>query len=180
MKGYGWCFRKQDILNVGLGRLDPHGLSGHVAEFLKFLKVTGKLAFDMPRALVGHAYLLFGNAARSVADDGVLLIGDAAGVAYAQSGEGIRPAIESGLLAAKVIAGARGSYSRTRLEPYRALLTQRFGDSDRHWASRVGGRLPAGLVNFIARRLLATHWFAREVVLNRWFLRQGEPIRSWL
>jgi len=26
MLGYGWCFRKGDFLNVGLGRLDPHSL----------------------------------------------------------------------------------------------------------------------------------------------------------
>lgn len=23
MQGYGWCFRKGDYLNIGLGRLDP-------------------------------------------------------------------------------------------------------------------------------------------------------------
>src|SRR4029077_3441598 len=27
MKGYGWCFRKENFLNVGLGRLDQHRLS---------------------------------------------------------------------------------------------------------------------------------------------------------
>ena len=176
MKGYGWCFRKENILNVGLGRLDPRGLSGHVDEFLHFLKATGKLAFDVPRALAGHAYLLFGDSGRAVAEDGVLLIGDAAGVAYAQSGEGIRPAIESGLLAAKVIAAAQGCYSRDRLAPYRALLTEQFGDSSHYWATRIGQRLPAGLVSLIARRLMTTHWFAREVVLNRWFLRQGSSL----
>ncbi|HEX5104120.1 MAG TPA: FAD-dependent monooxygenase, partial [Pirellulaceae bacterium] len=31
--GYGWCFRKADYLNVGLGRLDAKGLSSHVAAF---------------------------------------------------------------------------------------------------------------------------------------------------
>jgi geranylgeranyl reductase family protein len=121
LKGYGWCFRKRNVLNVGLGRSDPHRLSGHVAEFLKFLKASGRLSFDLPSSLPGHAYLLYGAAARSVAGDGVLLIGDAAGVAYARSGEGIRPAIESGLLAAKVIAGAQRDYSAERLELYRTL-----------------------------------------------------------
>jgi flavin-dependent dehydrogenase len=43
----------------------------------------------------------------------VVLIGDAAGLAYAQSGEGIRPAIESGLLAAGAIVAAGGDM-RTR------------------------------------------------------------------
>ena len=172
MRGYGWCFRKQNILNVGLGRLDPRGLSGHVGEFLNFLKATGKLSFHIPRVLLGHAYLLFGDSGRAVTGDGVLLIGDAAGVASAQSGEGIRPAIESGLLAAEVIDRAQRCYSRDRLAPYRALLTKQFGDSGDHWATLIGRRLPAGWVNLIARRLMTTHWFTREVVLNRWFLRQ--------
>ena len=30
LKGYGWCFRKGDVLNVGLGRLDSGRLSRHV------------------------------------------------------------------------------------------------------------------------------------------------------
>ncbi|HEX9710760.1 MAG TPA: NAD(P)/FAD-dependent oxidoreductase, partial [Candidatus Thermoplasmatota archaeon] len=38
LKGYGWCFRKQGFLNVGLGRLDRDRLSGHVASFLELLK----------------------------------------------------------------------------------------------------------------------------------------------
>ena len=55
-------------------------------------------------------------------DEGVLLIGDAAGMAYSPSGEGIRPAVESGLLAADVILEAAGDYRLARLEPYRATL----------------------------------------------------------
>ncbi len=175
MKGYGWCFRKYDILNVGLGRLDPHALSRHVREFLNFLKTAGKLSFDLPHALLGHAYLLYGKTSRNVAGEGVLLIGDAAGAAYAQSGEGIRPAIESGLLAARVIGAARGDYSRERLEPYRDLLAGRFGKPEEDWATRIGQRLPAKAIGSLARRLLVTNWFAREVVLNRWFLRDNVP-----
>ena len=90
MKGYGWCFRKGNVLNVGLGRLDPHGLSTHSAEFLKFLKAAGRLPRDFSAPLAGHAYLLQGNTSRTIVADGIALIGDAAGVAYAQSGEGIR------------------------------------------------------------------------------------------
>lgn len=178
LKGYGWCFRKKNVLNVGLGRLDPHRLSSHVADFLKFLKASGRLSFDVPAALVGHAYLLYGSAARNVVDEGVLLIGDAAGVAYAQSGEGIRPAVESGLLAAKVIARAQGRYSREQLEIYRTLLFDRFHESESNWLTRIGGRLPAPAISAVARWVLARPWFARNVVLNGWFLRQNEPVLS--
>jgi geranylgeranyl reductase family protein len=178
LKGYGWCFRKKNVLNVGLGRLDPHRLSAHVADFLKFLRRSGRLLFDLPSSLLGHAYLLSSTARRNVVDEGILLIGDAAGVAYAQSGEGIRPAVESGLLAAKVIAEARGRYSREQLEIYRSLLFDRFHNSESNWLTRIGGRLPAPAISAVARWILARPWFARNVVLNTWFLRQNEPTLS--
>ncbi len=180
LKGYGWCFRKQNFLNVGLGRLDPHGLSRHAAEFVEYLRASGRLAPDITTpALVGHAYCLYGRTSRQVTGDGVLLIGDAAGVAYAQSGEGIRPAIESGLMAAKVVLAAQGHYSRERLEPFRDLLVERFGNVDSHWLTRLGQSVPSGLVRLIGWRLMANEWFSREVVLNRWFLRQHEPALSF-
>jgi len=176
LKGYGWCFRKQNVLNVGLGRLDPHALSRHITEFVHYLRASGRLSPDISPVLVGHAYALYGHTSRQIAGDGVLLIGDAAGLAYAQSGEGIRPAIESGLLAAKVVVAAQGCYSQERLEAYRDLLVERFGQADSHWLTRLSQRVPSGLVSLIGRRLMATEWFCREVVLNRWFLRQHEPV----
>jgi geranylgeranyl reductase family protein len=174
MKGYGWCFRKGNVVNVGLGRLDPHGLSTHSAEFLKFLRAEGRLPRGVSAPLAGHAYLLQGNTSRTVVADGVALVGDAAGVAYAQSGEGIRPAIESGLLAAKVVAQAEGRYTRDRLGPYRALLRERNGANCVGWAERIGRGLPTRLAGAVARRLLATEWFTRGIVLDRWFLRRNE------
>ncbi len=173
MKGYGWCFRKGNILNVGLGRLDKRELSRHVAGFLDSLKLAGRLSFEVP-SLAGHAYLLYGRATRRVVSDGMLLIGDAAGLAFSQSGEGIRPAIESGLLAAKVIASAHG-YNSQHLSVYRALLTQRFGKSDDGWVTRIGSRLPQSWISVAARTMLANPWFTREMILNRWFLRSHEP-----
>ena len=176
MKGYAWCFRKQNVLNVGLGRLDRHSLTTHVTDFLRFLKQAGRLSFDLPATLLGHAYLLFGTAGRDVAGEGVLLAGDAAGVAYAQSGEGIRPAVESGLLAANVILTAQGTYTLERLERYRQLLAARLGAADRNPWSSLGRHLPAQLIPWLAKPLLRSGWFTREIVLNRWFLRQNDPV----
>jgi menaquinone-9 beta-reductase len=176
MKGYGWCFRKRNFLNVGLGRLDPHSLPGHVAKFLDFLKRTGKLAFDLPSSIFGHAYLLRGKAKRNVAGDGILLIGDAAGLAYSQSGEGIRPAIESGLLAASVITAVEGKYNRERLETYRTLLASRFEKAQRDWATGIGRHLSPALVSVVGRLCLASRWFSRHVVVDRWFLHRNEPV----
>jgi geranylgeranyl reductase family protein len=175
MKGYGWCFRKGNFLNVGLGRLDPRALPSHVAQFMQFLKRAGKLGFDLPASMLGHAYLLYGRTKRKIIGDGILLIGDAAGLAYSQSGEGIRPAIESGLLAAKAILEAYGDYRREKLEVYQSLLASRFGDSDAGWTTAIGRRLPTPLVSTLARALLATRWFPRHVVLDRWFLHCNQP-----
>jgi flavin-dependent dehydrogenase len=120
--------------------------------------------------------LLYGHTPREPVADGALLIGDAAGLAYSQSGEGIRPAIESGLLAAQVILEAEGRYSRERLQAYRARLVAQFGDAQENWASRVGRFLPEAVVRALARPLLASRWFARRVILDRWFLHRDQPV----
>jgi len=174
LRGYGWCFRKDNYLNVGLGRLDSHRLGAHVAGFIDFLRRTDKIAFDLPSKLLGHAYLLYGRANRKTIDDRVMLIGDAAGMAYAQSGEGIRPAIESGLLAARVLAEADGNSSLKHLSSYHDLLAERFGHNE-EWSTRIGKKLPPRLMSSLGRLLLATPWFSRQVVLENWFLHTGEP-----
>ncbi len=178
MKGYGWCVRKNNFLNVGLGRLDPHALPEHVATFVNFLKESGKITFDVPLHMRGHSYLLYGDSKRDVACDGVLLVGDAAGLAYSQSGEGIRPAIESGLLAAKAILDARGDNTQALCKTYRSLLTTHFGKSQKEWVFDVGGHLPTWLLSSASKFLLASRWFSRRVVLERWFLHCDEPALS--
>jgi hypothetical protein len=35
--------------------------------------------------------------------------------------------------------------------------------------------VPAAWRQAIARRLLATHWFTRHIVINRWFLHAHQP-----
>ncbi len=174
MKGYGWCFRKGNFLNIGLGRLDPRELSAHVTDFLRHLR-DSRIRFDIAPRPRGHAYLLYATSARRVTADGVLLIGDAAGLAYSQSGEGIRPAIESGLLAAKCIAQAAGDYTCANLERYRTMLTHRFGERGITGIARVGRRLPAPLLRAVAAGLVRSRSFTRSVLLRDWFLHASEP-----
>ncbi len=168
LQGYGWCFRKGNFLNIGLGRLDQHALSKHVADFLGLLRATGKVVFDLPGKFRGHAYLLFGYSKRKVVADSVMLIGDAAGLAFPQSGEGIRPAVESGLLAASVIRAAEGHYKAESLQAYPALLRKQCG-GDR--SATALAYVPHWLRNGVAHFLLKTQWFCRRVVVENWFLR---------
>ncbi len=164
-KGYGWCFRKGDHLNIGLGREDSHLLSEQLRHFCDFLKQRGRIPQDIPDHFHGHAYLLYGHTVRKQVDDGMLLVGDAAGLAYPQSGEGIRPAVESGLMAAATILEAQGDYRRQQLLPYADRLVARFGA-----AASSGSIGPAFLRNLLAVKLLDNKWFTRHVVLDRWFL----------
>jgi geranylgeranyl reductase family protein len=172
LRGYGWYYRKGNFLNVGLGREDDEQLSGHVDAFCAWLKERGKIPRSLPATFHGHAYLLYIHAPRPLLGEGVLLIGDAAGLAYPQSGEGIRPAIESGLMAAGVIAAAEGHYTRERLAPYEAGLRARFG---KKFARSASDFLPFGLKRFVAARLMASRWFSRHVIVDRWFLHTHEP-----
>ncbi len=171
LNGYGWCFRKQNYLNIGLGLLDRHACSNATQQFLVYLQKRGRVPRDATWRWRGHAYLLAEPRARRVVDDGVVLIGDAAGLAYPQSGEGIRPAIESGLMAAAAIVDARGNYSRDRLARYEQQLAARFGWST-HPRNSV---LPASLTSALAVGLMRVPAFVRHVVLDRWFLRASEP-----
>lgn len=178
LKGYAWCFRKGNFLNIGLGREDNHKLSEHVDAFFEWLKRDGRIPADSSSRFKGHAYLLYPRAPRAVHDEGVLLIGDAAGLAYPQSGEGIRPAVESALIAAEVIAATRGHYARARLASYTVRLTARFGERPGAVdpATATG---PGPVKQFIAGKLLANRWFSRYVVIDRWFLHtQQSPLLS--
>jgi flavin-dependent dehydrogenase len=170
LKGYGWCFRKGDMLNVGFGRADGHDFPRRARGFADYLVSRGRVPPDLPARWLGHAYLLYDAARPRLVDDGVLLVGDAAGLAYAQSGEGIRPAAESGLMAAAVIAEAQGDYRRERLTPYRDRLLARFGRRTRRSLP-----VPAGWLAALGRSLLATRWFTRRVVVEDWFLHARLP-----
>jgi menaquinone-9 beta-reductase len=166
MKGYGWCVRKGNYLNIGLGREDNHLLSEQLKHFCDFLKQRGRIPQDIPDDFHGHAYLTYGRATRKLYDDGMLLVGDAAGLAYPQSGEGIRPAVESGLMAAATILKASGDYCRYQLMPYSSRLAMRFGTA----ATQNSNARSTGLRNLLAGILLDNKWFTRHVLLNRWFL----------
>lgn len=176
LRGYGWIFRKGDWLNVGLGREDNHRLSEHVAQFCEEMRLLGRVGFRLPARFHGHAYLLSHHAQRPLAADGALLVGDATGLAYPQSGEGIRPAVESGLLAARAILSSAGDFSAQRLDGYADSITRRFGT--RTAAAASAPPSASGWKQAIARRALSTRWFNRHVVIDRWFLHRHQPALS--
>lgn len=164
LKGYGWVFRKGNVVNIGLGREHETRLSEHVAAFCEFLHARGRIRFELPTRFHGHAYRLRTELPR-VSASNILLIGDAAGLASSHSGEGIRPAIESGLLAASALLESNDP--KTVATQYVTRLQARLGlghvDSSSHW-------LPPAARIWLGQLLLRNRWFTRHVVLDRWFL----------
>ncbi len=170
LSGYGWCFRKGNFLNIGLGSTDPKQLKPWLARLTDQLLSQKTIARPVPGRLHGHAYRLACRDNRPVIGEGVVLLGDAAGLAQPQSGEGIRPAVESGLRAAQVILDAQGNYQTDRLAPYQDWIRQRdraIGLPPRR--GNLSTRLRVGL----GRYLMQTRWFTRRILLDRWFLDRG-------
>jgi len=172
LAGYGWCFRKGDYLNVGLGRRDTHALLRHTESFLAFLRDAGRLAKAPPNAWRGHAYRLREGRPRQLVGDGVLLVGDAAGLAHAASGEGILTAVLSGQLAAEVLLEAGGDVTAARLEAYARRLPERVG------RPAPATPLPAALKALAGHLLLTSAWLTRQVVLDRFFLHRSGSTRA--
>lgn len=172
LKGYGWVFRKGDYLNIGLGREDKNKLPGHVKAFCDYLTEQGKIPADITAKYNGHAYLLYNHAIREMLADSVLLIGDSAGLAYPQSGEGIRPAVESAILAAEVIQECENDYSQDKLKVYGDLMEQRFGK--RLPGPNTMERLPTFVKKLFARQLMKTQWFTKNIVTSKWFLQSHQ------
>jgi flavin-dependent dehydrogenase len=168
LKGYGWCIRKGDHLNIGLGREDAQSLAEQVRAFLGFLKERRRVPADSPEKFLGHAYRLYQGASADLVENGVMLIGDAAGLASPRSGEGIRPAVESALTASDVILSAAGDHRRRVLIRYPVLLAHVLGK-----AGRAPRLLPGSMKRLVGRRLMGSSWFSRRVVLDRWFLRSS-------
>ncbi len=167
LSGYGWRVRKQGYANVGFGRTGRQ-LPRAIEEFKAFLVERRSLPIRAHRPWRGHAYLLRDAKHRRVADAGVVLVGDAAGLASPHSGEGIRQAVQSGRVAAFTIVDAAGRYTRERLEPY---ATRIFAGVVDGWPARVRAQVTERpLTRTVGRSLLGMPWFVRHVVLDRWFL----------
>lgn len=167
LDGYGWCVRKGNYLNIGLGRTHNQKLSTYVDWFFRYLVAQGRIPGDVTATFHGHAYRLAnGLAKRRVVDDGVMLVGDAVGLAYPQSGEGIRTAIESGVAAANTAIASKGDYSMTNLQEYAKHLHAHY--AQRH--AKDSPQLPRTVRDLLARLLLSNHYLTRRILLNNWFL----------
>ena len=90
-----------------------------------------------------------------------------AGLARDLSGEGIGPAIRSGLLAAEAVEAhlRRGA----SLESYGTEIVRRYGSGEAGWLGRQLAKLPDACARILVRAALRTGAMRRHVVLGRIF-----------
>lgn len=103
--GYAWNFPKSDGLSLGIGGFfkgQNKGPAGLPQKLLEYSQQFGIAELDKSN-LHGHPIQLYKGRQQLVAGN-VLLVGEIAGCVDPLTAEGIRPAIKSGYLAAKVIA----------------------------------------------------------------------------
>jgi flavin-dependent dehydrogenase len=167
LKGYGWYFPKEDVLNIGIGVVSGTGadLPRRRDALLASLHASGRLPADLRiEPFRGHAYVVRRRAPRQLAGEGFCLVGDAAGLARDLSGEGIGPAIRSGILAAEAVEAhlRRGA----PLAPYVEQIVQRYGRGETGWLGRQLSRLPDACAKVLVRLMLATGATRRHVVLG--------------
>jgi flavin-dependent dehydrogenase len=170
LTGYGWYFPKADVLNIGIGCVAGPGvdLPRRRDALLHALRASGRLPADLAlEPFRGHAYVVRRRAPRRLAGDRFCLVGDAAGLARDWSGEGIGPAIRSGLLAAEAVE----AYLRTgaRLESYATAIVRRYGSGEAGWLGRQLARLPDACARILVRAALRTGATRRHVILGRIF-----------
>ena len=117
LPGYSWYVPKADgFLNVGVGgvisriKARNSNIARHWDHLTHKLSDLGLVqGHDLERG--GHNYFLRHNTKR-IWTDSACVIGDAAGLATRDLGEGIGPAVQSGMLAAHAIAnGKSASYA---------------------------------------------------------------------
>lgn len=170
--GYGWCVRKGDYLNVGAGHFQEPDFPARVREFVGTLAARGIVLDEKTTHWKGHAYFLNRTSPRRVYEDGLLLVGDAAGLALAPSGEGILAAVESGLMAAETILDAAPDFGKRRLSQYGEQIDARFGPRG---DGQGFGRLPSWLTAIASRTLLKSPSLTRRLLLEHAFLHQRRP-----
>jgi len=125
LPGYSWYVPKgKGFVNVGIGakfsriKARNDSLRRHWDRFVEKLERQG-LVKDHPYNPRGHAYYLrtFPEMLRR---ENALIVGDAAGLATVDMGEGIGPAVRSGILAADAIING-GTYSLNTVPRYSAF-----------------------------------------------------------
>ena len=122
--GYGWCFPRENKLNIGIGcRVDKaKSLRDSWTTFCSQLAKQKELDLRIDRQT--SARVPVGGIKQRYVGRRAMLIGDAAGLVSPVSGEGISYAIESGIFAARIAAQSIKEKTPTHIIEYERRLSQ--------------------------------------------------------
>ncbi|MBI1727896.1 MAG: geranylgeranyl reductase family protein [Candidatus Rokubacteria bacterium] len=165
LRGYGWYFPKQDFVNIGIGCTGggDGSLPRRRQALVAALRASGRLPDDMPiEPFKGHAYVVRRRAPRRLSGARFMLVGDAAGLARDLSGEGIGPAIRSGILAAE--AARAFLQAGIPLDGYPKQVAALYGPGDPGWLERQLERLPEAVARLAVRIILGLGLARRRIV----------------
>lgn len=129
--GYAWVFPKsREVANVGLGVRVKH--TKPAVEYLKDWVASDPRFRDAEVLRTNGGICPVSGQLSKIVDDGLMLVGDAAGQLIPMTGAGIHSGIEAGKMAGSVAAGAvrAGDVSAGRLSVYRE-------EFDRYWGKRI-------------------------------------------
>ncbi|HDM23106.1 MAG TPA: NAD(P)/FAD-dependent oxidoreductase [Methanomicrobia archaeon] len=120
--GYGWIFPKRCKVNIGVGVSPKSNVKKALQYFLKH-PITKQLVGDnvVINEIRGGKIPTCGPKSKDeVVGDGIIIVGDAAGMVEPVTGEGIAPSMISGISAGETIAEAieRKSWSKSMLSIY--------------------------------------------------------------
>ena len=167
LRGYGWYFPKGDVVNIGIGCTggEDRSLPRRRQALVAALRASGRLPDEMPiEPFKGHAYVVRRRAPRKLAGRRFMLVGDAAGLARELSGEGIGPAIRSGIIAAE--AARAFLRAGTPLEGYAKQVNALYGPGEPGWLERQLERLPEAVARLAVRIILGFGLARRRIVFG--------------
>jgi digeranylgeranylglycerophospholipid reductase len=127
--GYAWIFPKsRTVANVGLSIRMNQAIKPAIQYLQDFIKQKPKLRGRDILYKTGGMYPVTGTLDKIV-DDGVMLIGDAAGQLIPMTGAGIETAIHAGKIAGNVAVRAiqENNVSKTRLAEYPEIFNNHWG-----------------------------------------------------
>jgi len=174
LPGYAWVFPLgPDLYNIGCAVFLSHitgeqipnlrsvfnGFLAHLAESHPSLDL-GRLSASLKGAPIRT-----GLTGSQVCGDRIMAVGEAIGVTYPLTGEGIGKSLESAEVAAEIISEAarQNEFSRPFLMKYKALMDSRFGGKYRSYSSAQRWVKHPLILNFISDRVRKSPVLRRRV-----------------
>ena len=173
--GYGWYVTKGDFVNIGVGRFKKATVNFNEDKrrFYEMIKSLGRIdgiENELPD-FSGHSYKLYDEVPRRLSGDRFMLIGDAGGFASRWAGEGIKPAIQTAIFAARTAVQAleKNQYDAATLEAYSELCRGEYGVQKADTFSRVLNWLPQIVKSGVAGQICKRRGLRKKLIFEAAF-----------